>query len=41
VTPRANTEPGTTTGAAPTRPTPPASNPTGTEIDRAAPATKQ
>jgi hypothetical protein len=41
VTPRANTEPGTTTGAAPARPTPPASNPTGTEIDRAAPATKQ
>jgi uncharacterized protein HemX len=41
VTPRANTEPGTTTGAAPARPTPPASNPTGTEVDRAAPATKQ
>jgi hypothetical protein len=35
VTPRANTEPGTTTGAATTnRPTPPSSNPTGTEVDR-------
>jgi hypothetical protein len=35
VTPRTNTEPGTTTGAATTnRPTPPSSNPTGTEVDR-------
>ena len=35
VTPRANTEPGTTTGAATTnRPTPPSPNPTGTEGDR-------
>jgi hypothetical protein len=34
VTPKANTEPGTTTGAA-TKTTPPSSNPTGTEIDRA------
>ena len=35
VAPRANTEPGTTTGAATTnRPTPPSSNPTGTEVDR-------
>ena len=35
VTPRANTEPGTTTGAATTnRPTPPSPNPTGTEVDR-------
>ena len=35
VTPRANTEPGTTTGAATTnRPTPPSANPTGTEVDR-------
>ena len=32
VTPRANTEPGTTTGAATSRPTPP--NATGTEVDR-------
>lgn len=38
VTPRVNTEPGTTTGAAPARPaTPPSSGPTGTEIDRSAP----
>ena len=35
VTPKANTEPGTTTGAATNRPTPPAPNPTGTEVDRA------
>ncbi|WOH46841.1 hypothetical protein [Bradyrhizobium sp. sBnM-33] len=35
VTPRANTEPGTTTGAATNRPTPPSQNPTGTEVDRA------
>ena len=35
VTPRTNTEPGTTTGAATTnRPTPPSANPTGTEVDR-------
>jgi hypothetical protein len=35
VTPHANAEPGTTTGAATTnRPTPPSSNPTGTEVDR-------
>jgi hypothetical protein len=37
VTPRSNTEPGTTTGAAPTRPQPPAANaPTGQEVDRSA-----
>ena len=36
VTPRNNSEPGTTTGAATNRPTPPASNPTGTEVDRSA-----
>jgi hypothetical protein len=35
VTPRANTQPGTTTGAATNRPTPPSQNPTGTEVDRA------
>jgi hypothetical protein len=35
VTPKANTEPGTTTGAATNRPTPPSPNPTGTEVDRA------
>ncbi|MFL6793349.1 MAG: hypothetical protein ACJ8EE_19530 [Bradyrhizobium sp.] len=35
VTPRPNTEPGTTTGAATNRPTPPQSNPTGHEVDRA------
>ncbi|ANW01641.1 hypothetical protein [Bradyrhizobium icense] len=35
VTPRANTEPGTTTGAATNRPTQPSQNPTGTEVDRA------
>jgi hypothetical protein len=35
VTPRANTEPGTTTGAAPAAPqTPPASAPTGSEMNR-------
>lgn len=35
VTPRANTEPGMTTGAAPARPqTPPASAPTGSDINR-------
>jgi len=37
VTPRANTEPGMTTGAAPARPQQPASSaPTGQEIDRSA-----
>jgi hypothetical protein len=35
VTPKSNTGPGTTTGAAPARPTPPSPNPTGTEVDRA------
>jgi hypothetical protein len=43
VTPRTNTDPGTTTGAAPARPqVPPASAPTGEEIDRTAnpPASK-
>lgn len=35
VTPRANSEPGTTTGAATNRPTPASPNPTGTEVDRA------
>jgi hypothetical protein len=34
VTPKANTEPGTTTGAATNRPTPPSPNPAGTEVDR-------
>ncbi|XIA62273.1 hypothetical protein ACFIOY_21870 [Bradyrhizobium sp. TZ2] len=34
VTPRTNTEPGTTTGATTNRPTPPSPNPTGTEADR-------
>ncbi|WP_375413196.1 hypothetical protein [uncultured Bradyrhizobium sp.] len=37
VTPRSNTEPGMTTGAAPARPQqPPASAPTGAEVDRSA-----
>ena len=36
VTPRPNSEPGTTTGAAPNRPTPPQSNPTDQEVDRSA-----
>ncbi len=37
VTPRSNTEPGMTTGAAPARPAqPPAAAPTGTEVDRSA-----
>jgi hypothetical protein len=36
VTPRSNTEPGMTTGAAPSRPQPPAAAPTGQEIDRTA-----
>ena len=35
VTPRNNAEPGTTTGAATSRPTLPAPNPAGTEVDRA------
>jgi hypothetical protein len=35
VTPRNNADPGTTTGAATNRPTPPSANPTGTEVDRA------
>jgi hypothetical protein len=36
VTPKStNNQPGTTTGAAPARPTPPSANPTGTEVDRA------
>jgi hypothetical protein len=43
VTPRANTDTGTTTGAAPTRPTPPA--PSSTDMNKttppAAPASKQ
>jgi hypothetical protein len=35
VTPRANTAPGVTTGAAPARPqTPPASAPTGSDVNR-------
>jgi hypothetical protein len=34
VTPKANTEAGTTTGAATNRPTPPSPNPSGTEVDR-------
>ena len=34
VTPRANSQPGMTTGAATNRPTPPQSNPTGQEADR-------
>ena len=36
VTPKANTEPGQTTGAATSRPTPPASAPAGQEVDRSA-----
>lgn len=36
VTPKPNSEPGTTTGAATNRPTPPQSNPTGTQVDRSA-----
>ena len=35
VTPRSNSDPGTTTGAATNRPTPPSANPTGPEVDRA------
>ncbi len=34
VTPKPNNEPGMTTGAATNRPTPPASAPTGTDVDR-------
>ena len=34
VTPRANTEPGMTTGAAPSRPEPPSSAPTGSDVNR-------
>jgi hypothetical protein len=42
VTPKPNSEPGMTTGAATNRPTPPQSNPTGSDIDRSAnpPASK-
>jgi hypothetical protein len=42
VTPKPNSESGMTTGAATNRPTPPQSNPTGSEIDRSAnpPASK-
>jgi hypothetical protein len=36
VTPKANSQPGMTTGAATNRPTPPQSSPTGSEIDRSA-----
>ncbi len=36
VTPKANTEPGTTTGSATNRPTPPQAAPKGTEVDRSA-----
>jgi hypothetical protein len=36
VTPRNNTEPGMTTGAAPARPQTPANAPTGTQVDRSA-----
>ena len=36
VTPKANSEPGMTTGAATNRPAPPQSSPTGTEVDRSA-----
>jgi hypothetical protein len=36
VTPRANSQPGMTTGAASNRPTAPQSNPTGQEVDRSA-----
>lgn len=34
VTPKPNTEPGTTTGMAPSNPTPPQSSPQGAELDR-------
>ena len=34
VTPKPNSEPGTTTGSATNRPTPPAAAPTGTDVDR-------
>jgi hypothetical protein len=36
VTPKANTQPGLTTGSATNRPTPPQSAPPGAEIDRSA-----
>lgn len=36
VTPKGNTQPGTTTGSATNRPTPPASQPNGQEVDRSA-----
>jgi hypothetical protein len=36
VTPKANSEPGMTTGAATNRQTPPQDKPTGTEVDRSA-----
>jgi len=36
VTPKTNNQPGMTTGAAPSRPTPPQAVPQGTEIDRSA-----
>lgn len=42
MTPKANSDPGTTTGAAPSHPTPPQASPQGTEVDRSAnPPTKQ
>jgi hypothetical protein len=34
VTPKPNTEPGTTTGSATNRPTPPSAAPSGTDVDR-------
>jgi hypothetical protein len=36
VTPKPNSEPGVTTGAATNRPAPPAESPTGPEVDRSA-----
>jgi hypothetical protein len=36
VTPKPNSEPGVTTGAATNRPTPPSPSPSGTEVDRSA-----
>ena len=36
VTPKPNDEPGMTTGAAPARPAPPSSQPTGAEVNRSA-----
>lgn len=42
LTPKANSQPGVTTGAATNRPAPPQSSPTGTEVDRSAtPSTGQ